>query len=189
MAVILYWRERLQARRPIYCDRLAVEKLNLRTIVGDTWPRAVAKQALFEDYQIWFEEVYLPPYRDTGFYQDMPDQLPKPATSLEFFTTMSPLLHLIARDKQTRSYKVDKQVQHMGEWVTVKSHRNFVRLCEWKEHVAAFELQTGLVVGFRDFPLSSERDERIMVLVRGQKAYVERLDANKEKAKGLTEPR
>lgn len=181
MGVIVYWRERLRDRNPLGSETLRIEKYNLRKREGveDSWPRAVAKQALLSDYKEWFDRVYLPPFLDTGYYQDCPDQLPKPASDLDFFVTMSPFIHVVGRAQQTRAYMVEQQEQYEGRWITIKVHRNFVRLCEWEEHVATFELLTGMKVHAE--PLGVLRDRGNMFTVsQGVKVHIKKIAGNRE---------
>lgn len=164
MAVVLYWKERLAARNPLRLEALRIVGFNVkprRDRMEDPWPHSVAKQAMFEDYLVWFDQVYLPPFQEAEFYQDFPDQLPKPADQLEFFTTMSPFVHVLGRKQQTRSYFVPKVTGHEGRWITVKVYRNFVRLCEWEDHVAQFELLTGSDTEAPPIILKTPRIERI----------------------------
>lgn len=146
MAVSLYWRERLLARNPIKYDAFRQEGFDVKYHdgrPGDTWPLRVAKQALLSDYLKWFEEEYLKTFRGVGYYQDFPDALPKPATELEFFTSMSAFLYLTGRHNQTRGYFVWGVTGFEDRFVRARVHRNFIRLCEHNEHVAQYELVTG----------------------------------------------
>lgn len=180
MAVILYWRERLAARNPIRL--IALQGADYRKLQDkapeDTWPKAVAKQALLQDYKAWFDEVYLDSYRATQFYIDQPELLPPPATDLEFFTTMSPLLHIVGRDQQTRAYFIWESRQHEGRWVKVKVRHNFVRLCDWQSHVAAFELQTGGDMKFE--PTRGRQEENVLVQANGITVAIRKIAQNRE---------
>jgi hypothetical protein len=179
MAVIPYWKERLLARCPLHVESLRVPA-NLRARndqPGDTWPRAVAKQALFLDYQAWFDECYLVPYRETSYYQDGA-ALPEPAGELDFFITMSPFLHVVGRAQQTRSYFVREPQLHEGEFVMVKAKRNFVRLLTWNEHVAQFELVTGIHIDTPDIG-REKRVENIGQVSRGVQLTIRKIAENK----------
>lgn len=181
MGVIPYWRERLKDHHPLALEALRVEGYNVRkrTDIESTWPRAVAKQALLADYKAWYDRVFLPPFLDTGFYQDCPDQLPKRPNEFEFFATLSPFIHIVGRAQQTRAYHVPEQRQHQGEWVTVKVHRNFVRLCEWDEHAATFELLTGFRV--YETPLDLQRNHANMhTVAQGVKVNIRQIAANRQ---------
>jgi hypothetical protein len=179
MAVILWWRGRLVDRRPLREDKMWVQDVSFKAQYvspEDPWPRAIAKAFLLLDYRQWFEEVYLEPYRQCAFYQDQPDQLPKPATDLEFWTTLSPLIHLVGRAQQTRSYNVKEQHLHMDVWVTIKVKKNFIRLLEWGEHVAAFELQTGSHLAGLHMVAPKPRIEMV---AKGVTVVVNRMATNK----------
>jgi hypothetical protein len=147
MSIVPYWKERLEERRPIRELAYWVENYDWKPqpdAPADTWPRMVAKQALWKDYCAWFEDVYLLPFRTSPYFIDFPDQLPVPCTEVEFWHTMSPYLYLSGRPKmQTRGYFVWTQKKHMDEWVRCKVHRNFIRLGTWEEHLAQFALLTG----------------------------------------------
>ncbi len=177
MSINAYWHERLRARDPIRLDALRQIGFNVKPRQDDTWPLAVAKQALRLDYKAWFEQVYLPPYLDSGFYQDTPQALPQPLDDLHFFVALAPFIHLIGREEQTRTYKVRVQKKFEGRWVSVKANRNFVRLCEWREHVAAFELATGLSIGL-DLPPPS--DENMSAITQGVTVAITKLASNRE---------
>jgi hypothetical protein len=178
MAVVAYWLQRLRDRRPLWSPGLNLPGQTFRPFRDrpeDSWPQAVSKQALFQDYQLWFTDVYLPPFQASGFYQDVPEALPKPATDLDFFVIMSPMIHLVGRAQQTRSHIVPLREMHQGEWYTVKRRKNFVRLCSWQEHVAAFELQTGLPVAATLPPPT----EQMKTVARGVKVSIRKLADNK----------
>lgn len=151
MSVVPYWKERLEDRRPVRDLAYWREEYDWKPrldVPGDTWPRLVACQAIWKDYLAWFEDVYLAPFRESDFFRDFPDQMPAPATEVEFWHTMSPLLYISGNPKmQKRGYFVWGQRTHEGEWVKVKVHRNFIRLGSWDEHVAAYVLATGGYTG------------------------------------------
>lgn len=181
MAVIQYWAERLRDRDPISTPQLrTVNTVKHHEGRGeDTWPKAVAKQAMYLDYLAWFERVYLPPFQQTPFYQDQPVLLPAPARELDFFVTMSPFIHVVHRDKQTRSYLVREQRQHNGRWLEARVRKNFVRLCEWKEHVAVFELQTGMLIDGGLF--AGANFEAIETVAEGTRVVIDRIADNRER--------
>jgi len=182
MAVIPYWRERLKARKPLGLEALWLVGYNVKLRDDnpeDTWPKAVAKQALLLDYKAWFEETYLPPYLESAFFRDFPEQLPKPASDLDFFVTMSPFLHVVGRAQQTRAYNVPQKKMWEGKWVSVKVHRNFVRLCTWQEHVAAFELQTHTSLDVAQLPVSAQAD-LIDTVAKGVQVSIRQIAANKD---------
>lgn len=178
MTIIPYWHERLRDRQPLRSEALRLEGYNLKMREGvvDTWPRAVAKQALRQDYLTWFAEVYLPPFMDSGHYRDCPEALPEPMDELHFFTALSPFIHLVGREAQTRSYRVKELRRHEDRWVPIRVFRNFVRLCEWAEHVAAFELATGIRCRVQLPPPTRENME---VVTRGVKVTIKRLADNR----------
>lgn len=177
MSINAYWHERLSARQPLRLEALRQAGYNVKPREGDDWPVAVAKQALRLDYMAWFDEVYLPPYLESGFYQDTPQALPQRLDDLHFFTALSPFIHLIGREQQTRTYKVRVPKKFEGRWITVKANRNFVRLCEWREHVAAFELATGLIVGDK---LPDPDPENMGVMAEGVTVAIRKLAGNRE---------
>jgi|GEM_PF-5434519 len=146
MAVVPWWKERLEERRPV--RELAYYREGYdwkpRDPASDTWPRLVATQALWNDYLAWHEDVYLAPFRASPYFQDFPDQLPKAADEAEFWHTFAPYLYISGSSKmQKRGYYVWDQQKHLDDWVRVKAHRNFVRLGTWEEHLAAFSMLTG----------------------------------------------
>jgi hypothetical protein len=179
MAVVLYWKERLAARCPIRAPGLLVEGFGYRKRQDrpdDPWFKSVARQTLLLDYQAWFTEVYLPPFASVQYYQDFPDQLPVAADDLAFFTTIAPFIYIVGKKQQTRSYLVDKREPYQGRWIEIKSYRNFVRLCEWEDHVAAFRLQTGQEVTATT-PVHYDSITRVAGAV---KIATKRIAANKE---------
>lgn len=146
MAVIPYWKERIEDRRPIRELAYYVENYDWKPHDegSDTWPRLVAKQALWKDYQAWFEDVYLAPFKLSQYFVDFPDQLPTPATESEFWATIAPYLYVSGhRSLQTRQYYVWQQKKYEEHWIRVKVMRSFVRLGSWDEHLAQFSLLTG----------------------------------------------
>jgi hypothetical protein len=179
MSVIPYWHERLRARQPFRLESLRIEGYNTKARndgMVDTWPRAVAKQALRQDYVAWFEQEYLPQFTASGFYAECPEALPEPLDDLHFFTAIGPFLYLVGREAQTRSYRVREQKRFEGRWMPIRVMRNFVRLCEWHEHVAAFELATGMSCGARLPPPSRENMETV---TQGVKVTIRKLAENR----------
>jgi hypothetical protein len=141
LSILLWWRERLVERCPLRGP--ALEKIDYKPAKGDTWHAAVARQALFNDYLGWHQDVFLRPYNDVQYFQDNPQRVPNASDSLEFFTTMAPLTYLVGKKKQTRAYKVNKNVCHEGQWIVLKKNRYFIKLCDWHDHCIAYETYTG----------------------------------------------
>lgn len=180
-AVQLWWKERLVDRHPIGCEALRMEGYNLktaRTETTDPWPRAVARQALFEDYKIWFEDSYLPPYKTAGYYADFPDNLPRPTDELGFFTTIAPFLYIVGKKQQVRAYYVPQKQLYEDRYVTIKVNRYFVRLCEWEAHIAQFELLTGMDA---HSILPSFDPDNAKTVARAISSAIRRIKANRQK--------
>jgi len=155
MSAQLYWRERLIARNPIYSEPLREVMYNFRPhrrAMDDTWPHAIARAVLLEDYTAWHKEVYLKPYGDVSFFRDNPKKLPRPLGQLEFFSTISPWLYVRGKKEQVRAYLVPHKVCVEGRWVSTLKNRYFVRLCPWEAHVAAFHVNTGMDVNETPLP-------------------------------------
>lgn len=177
MAVVLYWNQRLAERNPLRDPELRIEGVNIKSReVEDSWPRAVAKQAQYMDYLKWFDEEYLPSFASVDYYRDFPDQLPKPANELEFFTTIAPFMYVVGRKQQVRSYAVKQQQTYEGEWMTIKKTRNFTRLCEWEEHVAAFVVQTGIEI---KAPPPRPKKQDVELVAGATKIVVRKIAQNK----------
>lgn len=145
MSVIQFWKERLQARNPLYSPAWKVREdfKPRRGEENDTWPHSVVRDVLYQDYCIWFEQKFLEAYRQVLFFQE---HLPKPVDAYTFFCTMAPWLYLLGQDVQVRHYQVPRRQMYEGKWVTTKRYRYFVRMCEWSTHVAAFEMYAGVKV-------------------------------------------
>lgn len=148
MSVIQYWRERLAARNPLYSGSFkAREDYKVRQDrPQDPWPHSVCRAVLYQDYQFWFEDVFLKAYRGVPYYDNSPDKFPTPEVDFEFYSGMSPFLYLVSKEVQVKNYLVPTQRFYEEKWVKGKRYRYFVRLCEWETHVAAFELYTGLSI-------------------------------------------
>lgn len=145
MSVIPYWRERLEEGRPIRLDTYWEAEFDWRNGVADTsesWPRMVACQAFWMDYQAWFEDVYLVPYRESAYFKDFPDQMPKPESEGGFWSQFGPMVY-INRKTQRRGYFVWGQKKYEDEWVKVKVYRSFIRMASHKECLAQLELILG----------------------------------------------
>lgn len=174
MSIAQYWLERLNAQNPLYNEKLRVDRVNVRMHPGEDhnsfWPRAVARQVLYQDYTSWHDEVFLKNYRESAYWSE---RLPNPAVELHFYTTLSPWVYIVDKDKQVRNYKVPAKLQYEDEWYEGRKGRNFIRLCEWKHHVAAFELDTGLTVA--DSPYQTF-DDRVRELAVGRAEYNQRID-------------
>lgn len=146
MSVIPYWKGRLDAGRPVYEDAYWVEGYDWKPhepMLG-TWPKLIAKQALWNDYLAWFEDVYLESFRQSPYFKEFPDNLPKPAREHEFWGAIAPFLYVSGKARlQSRGYFVWGKRMHLGEMVPARVHRSFIRLGSHPEHVAQYELLTG----------------------------------------------
>ena len=181
MSVIEYWKSRLKSRDPFFSKSLRLPRVNYkdhRPFTGDTWPRAIVRQAMFADYLAWHEDAFLAPYRNMPFYEDREDKLPKAVDELAFFTTMAPWVYIVGKKQQVRAYAVPTQKWHESEWVKCKVNKYFIRLCEWEDHVAVFELLTGLRVSEDAVFFDVERAKRVSEVVE---AHLERIKNNREK--------
>lgn len=149
MSTLQYWKERLDARRPIANDVYWVEEFDYKPLrdannqpLVNTWPKAVAGAAIYSDYRAWFEDVYLVPFRLTPYFMDFPEQLPEPCEEWEFWAAMRPLIHVWGKSSlHKRTWRV--WTQHKpegGNWTKVRRTRNFLRLGTWQEHMNAYEL-------------------------------------------------
>ena len=177
--VIAYWRERLVGHNPLRSEKLREPLFNIRLHRNQEggWPRAVARQALVQDYVEWFKDVYLRSY-DTPYYVENPDRKPQHANDLEFFSTMAPFLYVVGREIQTRGYLVKIRERYQGEWITVSRRRNFVRLCTWEEHVAAFQMQVGEQLP--SLPVFQSQQETAQVVENAVRVVIRRTEANRE---------
>ena len=196
MSAVLYWKERLESAQPLRDEALRVPGYNVRNpSVSQTWPRAIARQALYQDYQKWFDEEYLTAFRDVGYYQDFPQHMPKPLDELGFFATMGPFLYIVGRDKQVRNYTVKVQKPYQGRLVEVKTGRYFVRLCEHKAHCAAFELNTGIELAVAFYAktdglikaLNSEQD-RVEAVAGAVRVSIRKIAENRKAIEHIQKP-
>lgn len=150
MSVLQYWQRRLVEKNPIYSEAFRIDKVGYRENIEDptsTWPRAVARAILFDDYVAWFTDVYLEPYRKSDQYKDFPEIMPRPCDELTFYSTISPWVYIVGKKQQVRTYLVPTRVHHKGDWRNLKINKYFIRLCAWEAHVAAFELNVGIDIG------------------------------------------
>lgn len=145
MSIERYWQERLVSGFPLRSRALYQEGYDLRSWSGKTgvWPRAVARQSLYADYQDWHAEVFLAEYQNSEFFQSHPDMVPKPATEMQFFVTMGPWLYIDGKSWHVKNYNVKKQERSNGEWVKVTARRYFIRLVELERHTRVFEASVG----------------------------------------------
>ena len=143
-----------------------------------TWPYAVARSALYEDYRVWFRESYLKQFANIKGYHEVRDRLPQPDSELSFYVAMAPWLYLVSKKEQVRSYVVPVREHLDGRWWTLKKHRNFVRLCRHEQHVAIFEMSTGLVV--YDALANVSNKEKLEVVNKAREDFREELKNNKE---------
>lgn len=144
MSVTIYWQERLQKQSPL--RNVEGYKDYLRNNGDSSWPQEVGREALYQDYLEWHEEVFLQPYRASKMYKDMPSRLPVPAEPIGFYNQMAPLLYVIDKHRQVRNRKLRVKQCIEGQWVDGLTGKYFVRLAAWGVHCAAFELETGLKV-------------------------------------------
>ncbi len=136
MAVLVYWKSRLEDRCPIANSIFWVDKVTYRpnqTDPFDHWPRAVARYAMYGDYLAWHKLYNL------QFFEG-----PKPASELVFFATMNPWVYTTGKKQQVRSYPLPQQLHHAGEWNEGRVNKYFIRLDSWETHCAAFQLNTGI---------------------------------------------
>jgi hypothetical protein len=180
MSVLMYWKERLVAKNPLFSEAKRLEKIHVkhrRSDMDNPWPHSVARSALFEDYLIWHEEAYLVPFRAVDYYQSNPDRLPAPADELGFFSTIAPWLYLVGKKQQVRTYLVPVQEFYDGEWYETKKNKYFVRLCTWEQHVAGFEMITGVPL---DMQTEYYHPERARTVADAQTEYHRQIAENRE---------
>lgn len=159
MSALLYWKERLLCGMPFFSSKFYDEKLFLKPNRKDPtspWPHAVARSAMYADYAIWHREKYLPEFQEQPHYQRYPEDLPRAADELGFFSTIGPWLYVLGKSKQVRSYSIIERVHQSNVWHDVPKKRYFVRLCGLPVHIAAFELYTGISLGFH---AADDRDQ------------------------------
>lgn len=184
MSVVQYWKERLEAQNPLYDTALRIPQVNVRPNPGmdprASWPRAVARSALYQDYITWFKECYLKPFKETPYYAERPSRLPKPVSELIFFSTIAPWIYVVGKKEQARTYLVPTQMKFEDRWVSGKKNSYFARLLEWRHHVAAFELDTGIQV--EGSPV--EPGEHIPMLADIRANYLALVSANR----GILDP-
>lgn len=133
MAVALWWKERLEEKCPLYDPLLRIEGYNYkvrRDELQSRWWKAVARRALWADYQIWFDKVYLAPY-------ELVSIKPTPAKELEFWMTLAPMLYVNGRKASIRNHLVRENTNYQGRIVLVKVRRYFVHLGTWEQHADA----------------------------------------------------
>lgn len=179
MSVIVYWQERLRAGRPFFSNKVWEEPNNTRGKPADgaTWPRAVARSALFDDYTIWHQDEYLQPYREAEYYAANPDRMPQPVDELAFYATIAPWLYIVDKNRQVRTYLVPVQVFYEDRWVETKKNRYFIRLCAREAHEAAFEIATALSPST---PVPYYTPGLAEQLEEAREAYMKRINANRE---------
>lgn len=179
MSVTMYWKERLAAHNPVYCDALRIDKLTVKKRPGqlDDWPHSVARSTLFDDYVAWHNEVYLSGYREADYYKQHPERLPQPVDELTFFSTMSPWLYIVGKKQQVRTYMVPHRYRYEDEWVEGKKNTYFVRLCEWQHHAAAFELNTGIRL---DDASEYYEPGRAQMVADAAAAYLQKISENRQ---------
>lgn len=178
MSVLIYWQERLQDRKPLYSDSIAIPGFNVKAREGDSWPASVARSALLEDYLLWHEEKLLEPYRQSPMYADHPAMMPKPVDEMGFYNSLAPLIYVIGKHQQVRNYKVTIQRQFEGKWQSGTQRRYFVRLATWEEHVASFELQTGIEVHGNVIYLDVAKAQMLM---KARTEWQEETDGNRKR--------
>lgn len=140
MVATAWWAMRLRSGRPLY----AMERdVTYKAPMEVWWPKAVLRSALYEDYCRWFEDEYLDNFRAAGLYRDNPNLLPKPQSTLAFYSGLVPFLYLMGKRKDTKVYWVRSQETYEGAYVTIRRRHYFIRLYSLKKHVEAYELHTG----------------------------------------------
>lgn len=149
MTAALYWKERLEAGCPLYCE--AHHNNNWRRVRPDDpgmWFRAVARQALFMDYCEWFEREYRPRVLRAPEGHYFAELEPQPMSEAAFFAAMAPWLYVEGKKQQVRAYvvDVDKWLPERAEWVGCRQRRYFVRLAPHSVHAEAFFRSTGIMV-------------------------------------------
>lgn len=133
-AVTNWWQERLQARHPLGTAAIDVEGYNWKRRAGlesvDSWPKAVARIALYDDFRFWCED----------------HTIGTPLCSeLHFFVQIAPWVYS-DKSHQVKNYWVHKSEPYQGRWIKVKVRRYFIRLNTWDEHADMFFRDTGVQV-------------------------------------------
>jgi hypothetical protein len=177
MSVMLYWKDRLEAQNPLYCEALRVPGVNVKAMPGmdgrASWPRAVSRAALYEDYQQWHKDEFCALYRGIAWSGAMP----QPAAEFIFFCTVENWLYVVGKEEQVRAYRVNHMVSYEGEWVKTKKLRYFIRLLDWKYHAAQFELTTGIFC----FDIAETVAERIKLIEDAKANYKKLIHWNRAK--------
>ena len=182
MSIQIWWRERLVEKNPLGHESLRIPRINLRGHSGPNidpgWPRAVARSALYTDYKLWFDQIFLAPYRETPYYQQNESRLPAPVPEVVFFSTMTPWLYIVGKKEQVRTYMVPFNRRHKDGFIMGKKNTYFVRLCGWVYHVAAFEQNTGTEIGVNSPYLSQGRDALIQ---EAREAFLAKVEVNRKR--------
>ena len=163
MASLIWWKERLREGSPLWSEALRLDRINLRKPMERDWPSAVARGALYQDYENWFNIEFLSPYKDARTEKL---DLPKPDDQLTFFATLGPVIYLAGKEKQVKVCQVPVPAHHEGRWVTVKKSRYFIRLFSLDTHIAAYETVTGNRVHTPSEAFNKQRAEIIAQQVR-----------------------
>ncbi len=132
------WEARLLARHPLGDLSLREEGFNVRSWAGKNgeWPRAVARQALYLDYQGWFAQEM---QGNLKFLIDNNLSAPVIPTELQFFIAMGPWLYVDGKDWHVKNYNIKASKPINRGFARVQVRRYFVRLVEWERHVSTFE--------------------------------------------------
>lgn len=150
MSVLKYWQERLIDGKPYHSDFFMKDSLSIRYHKDpNDWPFAVARSSMYKDYLVWYQNKFIPLYEQTEYYQRNPEMIPHAADEQTFYTTISPWLYVVGKDKQVRSYRVSVPEQYNDATILVKRYVYFVRLADLETHKMAFELDTGVLIGAR----------------------------------------
>lgn len=144
MSVEQYWQERLVARNPLADHLLRVEGYNVKSWSGKygEWPRAVARQALYQDYETWHIAWREAMEREPWFAEQgirPPEVLPE----FQFRVAIGPWLYIDGKEWHVKNYNVQQSSRVGSEWVKVKTRRYFIRLREVERHIEAFERVIG----------------------------------------------
>jgi len=173
MTALIYWRQRLIAGEPLHFQNTRKPGRDVRYYAGQEagWPRAVRKNALYQDYEWWFENTYLKPFKGSGYFSDFEDKLPKCMDRLAFYAVMLPLVNPLGLEP--RAYRTVVEVLHEGRYLTLKKRSNFYRLGTIMDHKVTFEMQTGMKVD-QAIPTFDAEEIRILAASVGRAKPIDR---------------
>ena len=146
MITDIYWAEALKRRSLPLKGELA-NRMNCRYTNHVSWPSAIRKELLHQDYTEWFKSMGA--YYDAEYFKIRTPLRPDGKT--KFYTRMKQFIELAGDKAHRKIYSIKIPRTREGKQIFIKKPANFVRLLEWEIYYVSYGSVTGEELPIVDF--------------------------------------